>query len=352
MKRALLCAVLLIILSGCGQAEPHSVTLFAMDTVMELTVYGEGSLLDEAQAIIAEGEQRLSVTESGSEIAALNREGANPISPKTEELLRQAQALCEQTGGALDISIYPVVRAWGFTTGEYRVPGNEELAGLLPLVDYQKLQIKEGRAALSSGMQIDLGSVAKGWMGDKVLELFRQSGVKSALLNLGGNVQALGTKPDGSSWRVAVRDPAGEGYAGALEVTDKAVVTSGGYQRYIRQNPPRFTVNQDGSHGDFPVIENLQVFHTCTLLFFEGKEGAARSALGGFPPILTLGIRGGKVTGQLHPGDHALNLKPILFGQVFQHGCQITGITLFLFAHKFNLAFCSPICYTRKQGRG
>lgn len=301
MKRALLCAVLLIILSGCGQAEPHSVTLFAMDTVMELTVYGEGSLLDEAQAIIAEGEQRLSVTESGSEIAALNREGANPISPKTEELLRQAQALCEQTGGALDISIYPVVRAWGFTTGEYRVPGDEELAGLLPLVDYQKLQIKEGRAALSSGMQIDLGSVAKGWMGDKVLELFRQSGVKSALLNLGGNVQALGTKPDGSSWRVAVRDPAGEGYAGALEVTDKAVVTSGGYQRYFEEGGQVYHHIIDPATGRPARSELLSVTivgdngFTCdglsTALFVMGLEKAADfwRANGGFEAVFLTG---------------------------------------------------------------
>lgn len=297
MKRALICAALLVMLSGCSQAEPHSLTLFAMDTVMELTVYGEESLLDEAQAIITEGEQRLSVTESDSEIAALNREGACPISPETEKLLRQAQALCAQTGGALDISVYPVVRAWGFTTGEYRVPSDEELAGLLPLVDHQKLQIEEGRAALSPGMQIDLGSVAKGWIGDKVLELFRQKGVKSALLNLGGNVQALGAKPDGSPWRVAVRDPAREDYAGALEVTDKVVVTSGGYQRYFEEGGQVYHHIIDPATGRPANSELLSVTivdgsgFTCdglsTALFVMGLEKATDlwRANGGFEAV-------------------------------------------------------------------
>ena len=300
MKRALLCAVLLIILSGCGQAEPHSVTLFAMDTVMELTVYGEGSLLDEAQAIIAEGEQRLSVTESGSEIATLNREGACPISPETEELLRQAQELCQQTGGALDISVCPVVRAWGFTTGEYRVPGDEELAGLLPLVDYQKLQIEEGRAALSPGMQVDLGSVAKGWAGDKVMEMFRQRGVESALLNLGGNVQALGSKPDGSSWRVGVRSPSGDGYAGAVEISDKAVITSGGYQRFFEENGNRYhhiidpKTGWPASNGLLSVTvigdSGIACDGLSTALFVMGPERALTfwETQGGFEAILIM----------------------------------------------------------------
>jgi thiamine biosynthesis lipoprotein len=82
-------------------------------------------------------------------------------------------------------------------------------------------------------MEIDLGSVAKGYTGDRVIELLRENGVTSALLNLGGNVQALGTKPDGSPWRVAVQDPSGDGCLGVLEIDDQAVITSGGYERYF-----------------------------------------------------------------------------------------------------------------------
>ncbi len=237
MKQLLILCTLcvaILFLTGCKQtAEPHSATLFAMDTVMELTVYGDRQLLDRAKELVLDMEHRLSVTDEDSEIAALNRTGSGEVSADTEKLLTQALALCERTGGALDISIYPVVRTWGFTTGEYQLPEAGELAKLLAVVDYQNVAVNQGVAVLSPGMEIDLGSVAKGWAGDRILEIFRQNGVKSALLNLGGNVHTLGAKPDGSSWRVAVRDPSGEGYAGVVEVTGKAVITSGGYQRFF-----------------------------------------------------------------------------------------------------------------------
>lgn len=241
VKRMLLACVLMAVLSGCRQQrEPHSATFFAMDTVMELAVYGSESLLAEGEELILDIEQRLSVTDSSSEIAGLNRDGKAAVSSETESLLENALVLCERTDGALDITVYPVVRAWGFTTGEYQVPDEIDLVDALALVDYHKVKLDRGTASLSPGMQIDLGSVAKGWTGDKVLEMFRKRGVESALLNLGGNVQALGSKPDGSSWRVGIRSPSEDGYAGAVEISDKAVITSGGYQRFFEENGNRY----------------------------------------------------------------------------------------------------------------
>lgn len=237
MRRLAILCVALLFLGGCEQRkEPCTATFFAMDTVMEITVYGDRSLLAQAEEIVGDMERRLSVTDDGSEIAALNRGGSGSISGDTEELLIQALDLCERSGGALDISIYPLVRAWGFTTGEYRVPKMEELTRLLTVVDYRKVRLGKGEAVLPSGMEIDMGGVAKGWAGDQILDAFRKNGVKSALLNLGGNVQALGAKPDGSPWRVAVRSPSGEGYVGAVEIIDKAVITSGGYQRFFEKD--------------------------------------------------------------------------------------------------------------------
>lgn len=229
------CALLL--LAGCGKApEPEacSATLFAMDTVMELTVYGDENLLDQAEEEITRLEEALSVTKEDSEIFALNQDQTGRVSGDTAELLRKALTLCGRTGGALDLSVYPVVRAWGFTTGDYRVPEAQELADLLAQVDYKQITLREdGIVTLAPGMQIDLGSVAKGYAGDRILALWKEQGVTSAMLNLGGNVQALGAKPDGSPWRVGITDPAGEGYAGGLSVVGKAVITSGGYERYF-----------------------------------------------------------------------------------------------------------------------
>ena len=133
------------------------------------------------------------------------------------------------------MTVYPVVRAWGFTTGDYRVPEPAELAELLERVDYTRVSLSGSTLTLPEGMELDLGAVAKGYTGDVLMELLEEQGVASAIVELGGNVQALGTKPDGSPWRVAVQAPEG-GYAAALEIVDKAVVTSGGYQRYFERD--------------------------------------------------------------------------------------------------------------------
>ena len=241
--------------SGDGN-QKESTTFFAMDTVMEITVYGDPSLLETVKEEILSLEKKLSVTDEESEIFHLNQEKEQLLSSDTEELLDRSLRLCRQTDGNLDISIYPVVRAWGFTTGEYRVPSGEELQELLTYVDYTKISLDGSRAFLKEGMQIDLGSVAKGYAGDRVIGLFRESGVTSALLNLGGNVQALGTKPDGSLWKIAVRNPAGDGYAGALEIADKAVVTSGGYERYFEQDGKTYRHIMDPKTG-LPVDNGL-----------------------------------------------------------------------------------------------
>lgn len=251
-QKIILLCLLLTVLAGCGVREEevntdavltdgpsaNTATVFAMDTVMELTVYGEKAALDSAEALIGRLEGLLSVTDTASEIYALNHTGSCVLSEETGALLEQALYLCGRTDGALDISIYPVVRAWGFTTGEYQVPDGEALAALLKNVDYKQIQYEpSSRAAqLPDGVEIDLGSIAKGYTGDKLIDLLRNGGVSSALINLGGNVQTLGSKPDGSPWRVAMRDPVGDGYIGILEAVDKAVITSGGYERYFEQD--------------------------------------------------------------------------------------------------------------------
>lgn len=246
----LLCALfILLMLVGCADSvstveeyNPCRTEVMAMDTIMTLTVYNQPAedgmeILSKAIARIEDLESLLSVTGSGSEIYQANHSGGETISlsAPVRELLEDALALCEETGGALDVTVYPAVRAWGFTTGDYRVPEEAELSALTDRIDYTRVSLEGSRLTLQDGMELDLGAVAKGWTGDRLMSLFREAGVTSAIVELGGNVQALGAKPDGSPWRVAVQSPEG-GYAGVLEITDKAVVTSGGYQRYFEQD--------------------------------------------------------------------------------------------------------------------
>ena len=211
-------------------AEP-SLTFFAMDTVMTITADADEAVLKDAETQVEALDALLSVTDPNSEIYALNRDGTAPVSADTEALLRFGIELGGRTGGALDITLYPVVRAWGFTTGEYRIPSAGELAELLPLVDYSSIVLKDGTASLPEGAMVDLGSIAKGYASDKVVELLRKAGLRSALVDLGGNIWCLGAKPDGSSWHIGVRSPDGDGYCAVLAVQDRALVTSGSYER-------------------------------------------------------------------------------------------------------------------------
>lgn len=207
-----------------------------MDTYMEMTVWGEPELIDGAEALIRSLEAEVSVTQPTSAVSRLNSGGRAELSDDAAYLLGSALDICAETGGALDVTLYPAVRAWGFTTQEYRVPEAEELDALLRFVDYRAVNLEGNTVTIPEGAELDLGSVAKGYAGDRVCEMLRENGVESAMLNLGGNVQCLGTKPDGSKWRIAVKSPEGSGYLGVAEIENAAVITSGGYERYFERD--------------------------------------------------------------------------------------------------------------------
>jgi len=238
---------LLCLFSGCaaglfggtaGQTETER-TVYAMDTYLTVRAYGDASdntseaildrVLDDALKEVEALEKKLSVTIETSEIAKANATGSAALSTVTAELLTRALELCEETDGALDITVYPLVRAWGFTTGETRVPGEEEIRELLPYVDYRRVALGYS-VTLEDGMAIDLGSVAKGFACDKMARRLKDV-TGSALIDFGGNICAIGAKPDGSDWRIGVRSPEGNDLLGVLSVRDRFVVTSGGYER-------------------------------------------------------------------------------------------------------------------------
>ena len=247
MRRRICAALLalgLLALAGCQKApEPVEFTTFAMDTVMNFTLYGEKKqTADTVKPLLAGGvsalDKILSATEEGSDIAQLNRRGTGGVGAETAEVLAKALELCEATGGALDITAYPAVKAWGFTQEEHRVPSPAELEALAEKIDYAAVKLEGGAVSLPEGVEMDLGAVAKGWAGDLLAEAVRANGISSALLDLGqSTIAAVGAKPDGSPWRVGVVDPARPGACFAVvELEDMAMGTSGGYQRYFEQD--------------------------------------------------------------------------------------------------------------------
>lgn len=237
--------------------------IFAMDTVMSVTAYGEEA--EDAVAAAVDEINRLdtlfSVGNADSDIAKLNTEKTAVVSDETFSLVKRSLELYKSTDGALNITIYPLMEAWGFTTGDYRVPEQAELASLLQTMQIDDIQCDSDTKmiALPEQTQIDLGAIAKGYTSARLMDLFEKYDVVSALVSLGGNVQVYSTKPDGSKWRVAVEDPfsdSEDSYAGILSLQDQAAITSGAYERYFEQDGVRYHHILDPSTG-YPAESGL-----------------------------------------------------------------------------------------------
>ena len=234
-------AAILLTLSGCAaEQKPVEASLFAMNTYMTFTAYGENaqSALDESTELIETAESLWSVTDQASEIHQANHSGGQPVSvsEETAALISFALEMAKQTNGALDPTIYPVLMAWGFTTDSKQVPSQQQIDTLLEQVDYTKIQLDGTTLTVPEGMQLDLGAVGKGYTADLVAEVLRKHGITSALISLGGNIHAIGSKPDGSEWRIGIRAPWESGNLGILKISDAAVVTSGGYENYFEDD--------------------------------------------------------------------------------------------------------------------
>lgn len=220
---------------------------------MSFKVYGQEEDLQAISDRINGLERDLSVTRETSQVYALNHSGGEPVTVGEDflALLELARDLGDKTGGALDVTMYPVVKAWGFTTSEYRIPDEDTLSALMANVDYASIVVEGDQVTLPAGMEMDLGAIAKGYAGEMAADLLRERGVTSALLNMGGNVQTVGGKPDGSPWRIGLQDPAQDtgGHLGILQLTDQAAVTSGGYQRYFEEDGVRYWHIMDPATG-------------------------------------------------------------------------------------------------------
>ena len=257
MKRqlaALLLTIFALSLIACGEtaAESETRTVYAMDTVMNLTVYGENAAaaLESAEKELHTlDEAVLSRTAEGSELYALNASNGETVECGADDILpaliETALAISEATDGAFDPTLAPVLDAWGFTKDLRRVPSADELAALLAHTGRDKVALEETAdgysVALSDGAQLDLGGIAKGYAADLLRAQLEKEGVTSATLDLGGDVFVMGKKSDGSDWRIAVKDPGDtESYLGIVSASDAFIVTSGVYERYFEENGVRY----------------------------------------------------------------------------------------------------------------
>ena len=274
--------LLLTALSGCGrtnlEAQEAENSFFAMNTYMTFTAYGEQAedALVDARVRVEEVEALWSVTDEGSEIYRANHSGGEPVnvSEETAELVSFALEMAEKTDGALEPTIYPVLRAWGFTTDTKQVPSQEEIDALLGDVGHEKITLDGTLLTVPEGMELDLGAVGKGYAGDLAAEAVRARGIECAILSLGGNIQAVGSRPDGTDWRVGLRSPWEDGTLGVLRVSDQAVVTSGGYENYFEDEDGNVYWHILDPETGYPAKSGLL---SVTIICPQGRMGDALS---------------------------------------------------------------------------
>lgn len=305
-RAALLLAVCALAWTACDRAaEPYTAETFVMGTKAWVTIAGAGdtAAAGAAQAVFRELyriESVMSTWRETSEISLLNAGASGEpraVSAELFALVDSSFRFSRAASGAFDITIRPLVVLWGFQgAGPARIPTDAAIDSARALVGYGKVSLDAAAStvALPAGMQLDLAGVAKGYAVDRCAAILRARGVGNALVNLGGNVYAIGAGPSGDGWRIGIRDPrGGVGTVGTLLLRDAAVATSGNYENFVEIEGRRFGHLIDPRSGR-PVSDVLSVTVTAptalatdalsTGLFVLGPERAA-AAIDSLPGV-------------------------------------------------------------------
>jgi len=248
-KEILKILILFIFFPSCTKPE-YSRSEFALGTVCSVSLFEEGrnNIYNDIFTRLREIENLMSVNIPSSDVSRINAAaGIEPVQVHEDvfKVIERALYFAELSGGAFDPSIGPIVSLWGITGDNPRVPSQAEIEELLPLVNRQNVELDFSLKSVflkNKRMSLDLGGIAKGYAADEAAAIIKRAGVKRAIIDLGGNIFALGEKKDKSPWKVGIQDPNDNRGAsvGILRITDQTAVTSGVYERFFEQNGIRY----------------------------------------------------------------------------------------------------------------
>ena len=241
-----------LLLTNCTP-RPRTRSDILLGSTVAITTYNRTApaLLDSLFARVAEIEARMSVTTRDyetSELLEVNRAAGRrriAVSADTLAVAERSLLISALSDGAFDISIGPLAQLWDIGSARTAIPDAEEIAPLLPLVDYRRIEIDREAQTIYlplAGMALDVGAIAKGYAADEIARLLQEAGGKPALLDFGGNILTVGRKPDGSDWRIGIQHPAAERgeIIATVESGPGAVVTSGDYERFFERDGQRY----------------------------------------------------------------------------------------------------------------
>jgi len=246
--------------------EPISRSEYVLGTTIDITIYDNGSekILDKAFNKIKDIEDKMTINGKKSEVIGINSQAGQKfvkVSDETFYVISTGEYFSELSRGRFDISIGPLVKLWNIGMGGSTVPHQDQIDIKKSLVNYKNVLLNEKNKSVmlnKKGMILDLGGIAKGYAADAVAEVLKENGIGHAIMNLGGNIYAYGSKLDGTDWRIGIQNPiAGRNdYLGIVDVTNKTIVTSGTYERYFEENGKRYHHILDPETG-YPVENNL-----------------------------------------------------------------------------------------------
>ncbi|RXM58040.1 FAD:protein FMN transferase [Clostridium tetani] len=242
---------LIFMLVGCNKEEKViTKENYLLDTLIQLKVYGKNSekATNEAMDAISDIDDIMSPTKPTSDVVKINNNAGKDfvkINENTLEVIKTSIKYSKLSKGSFDITVGPLVKLWGIGTENARVPSKEEINTTLKLINYENVLIDEKNKSIklkSPKEAIDLGGIAKGFAGDKAREILENKGIKSAYLNLGGNIVTIGNKTDGTPWNIGIQDPLSDRgeYFGIVRVSNKSVVSSGNYERFFIKDNKRY----------------------------------------------------------------------------------------------------------------
>lgn len=239
--------IVFMIMQGRNTDNLHSAYRVTLDTSVDLQ-FAPGnrgiasSLENEVFEEIERLEQLFSRTIEESDINLINSSAGERPARVSEEVLyviEKALYYARLSEGYFDPTIAPLIDAWGFLGQEFRLPGQDEIDSAAVLVDFNLVQVDRNSSTVflpEKGMSIELGGIAKGYIVDRALETLINAGIEHAFINAGGDIGLIGSKPDGEPWRIGVRHPREDSIIAVFPINNRAVVTSGDYQRFFTEN--------------------------------------------------------------------------------------------------------------------
>lgn len=250
VKNIILISGLVLLLTSCAKEVVNDIsqkrTTYALGTIITIDLMGEGSdrIMTKLINRISEIEGEVSSKVVSSELIKIKEQAGKSsvaISEDTYNIIQTALEYARISEGKFDPTIGPIIELWGIGTDNARVPKLYEIEKAVKLVNYKKVILNNEKREVyleMSGMSLELGGIAKGYVADELVEILKEESIKSAMLSLGGNIYAYGDKKGGKAWKVAIQAPYKNtnSYFGYLEVHNKTVVTSGPYQRYFEKD--------------------------------------------------------------------------------------------------------------------